>query len=130
MNIMDPMKMLFGLRMRHAFEFPRANAKENIIGSGSATAVEGVGGNEAMLEKMSRVGEVSAEQADDGDEGNEAPSGETGSGMCTKFPSVKLRDCVTNTIQKLSHSLSFQCSLAPHHSSSMPYPIENFVNYD
>lgn len=54
---------------------------------------------------------------------------EFGRGMRTKFPSVKLKDFVTNTVRKLSPSPS-QSSSASHQSSGISYPIAHYVNCD
>lgn len=50
-----------------------------------------------------------------------------GQGMREKWPSVKLREFVTNKIRKLSPSLSLPTA---QHTSCTPYPMANYVNCD
>ena len=50
-----------------------------------------------------------------------------GRGHRQRYPSIRLQNYVTNTIQKLSPSLS---SSIPQHSSGTPYPLAHYVNCD
>lgn len=64
----------------------------------------------------------------DGQPENEENVEQLGRGKRTKIPSVRLRDCVTNTV-KTSMSLSTR-SPTPQHQLKVRYPIANYANCD
>jgi hypothetical protein len=97
---------------------------EHLGKSAADRIVELRGGTE--LESTEDV-EISKEVHDDDSE-TELNDGESlGRGKRNKIPSIKLRDCVTYTVQKMSPS---NRSLPPQQKSGTRYPITHYVSCD
>lgn len=58
---------------------------------------------------------------------NDGQQNRLGRGHRIKYPSIRLHDYVTNTIRKLSSSIT---SSVPSHASGILYPIAHYVNCD
>jgi transposase InsO family protein len=102
------------------------------IAANEGVCVSGINGEEAPTHEVDDAGVVVMQEDDAGSEENEVAvereaivTPEMGRGMRNKVPNIRLKDFVTNTIQKVKSSKS---SSTQEHASGTPYPITYFVS--